>query len=55
MLNHISQELEVVDVADKIQTVHLRETDKYVLRKRQRAAFSQKLELIVAFKAQIKH
>lgn len=34
MLNHISQKLEVVDVADEIHAVHLREADKYVLRER---------------------
>lgn len=32
MLNHISQELEVIDVADEIQTVHLRQVYKYVLK-----------------------
>lgn len=32
MLNHVSQKLEVVDVADEIQTVHLREADEYVLK-----------------------
>lgn len=36
MLNHISQELEVVNVADKIHTIHLREADKYVLQDRDR-------------------
>lgn len=31
VLNHISQKLEVVNIADKIHTVYLGETDKYVL------------------------
>ena len=34
MLNHVSQELEVVDVADEIHPVHLGEADEYVLRER---------------------
>lgn len=31
VLNHVGQKLEVVDVADKIHAVHLRQADKYVL------------------------
>lgn len=31
MLNHISQKLEVVNVADEVHPVHLREADKDVL------------------------
>lgn len=31
MLNHISQKLEVVNVADEVHTVNLREADKDVL------------------------
>lgn len=31
MLNHVGQKLEVVNVADEIQAVHLRKADKYVL------------------------
>lgn len=41
MLNHISQKLEVVNVADEIHTIHLREADKYVLRKRGEREASQ--------------
>lgn len=31
VLNHVSQKLEVINVADKIKAVHLRKADKYVL------------------------
>ena len=31
MLNHVGQELKVIDVADEIQSVHPRQTDEYVL------------------------
>ena len=31
VLDHVSQELEVVDVADEIHPIHPRQTDKYVL------------------------
>lgn len=34
MLNHIGQKLEVVNVADEVHTVHLREADKDVLWRR---------------------
>lgn len=34
MLDHVSQKLEVVDVADKVHAVHLREADEYVLGQR---------------------
>lgn len=36
VLNHVSQELEVVNVADKIHAFHLREADEYVLREREK-------------------
>ena len=31
VLNHVGQKLEVVNVADEVQAVHLRKADKYVL------------------------
>lgn len=31
MLNHIRQEFEVIDVADKVKSIHLCETHKYIL------------------------
>ena len=34
VLDHVGQELEVVDVADEIHPVHPRQTDKYVLEKK---------------------
>lgn len=34
VLNHVSQKLEVVNVADKVHAVHLRQADEYVLRQR---------------------
>lgn len=34
VLDHVSQKLEVVDVADKVHAVHLREADEYVLGQR---------------------
>ncbi len=42
MLNHISQKLKVVNVADEVQTVHLREADKYVLPERERETDRQR-------------
>lgn len=34
MLNHIRQEFEVIDVADKVKSIHLCETHKYILSRR---------------------
>lgn len=31
MLDHVGQKLEIINVADEIQAVHLRKADKYVL------------------------
>lgn len=40
VLNHVGQELEVVDVANEIETVHLRQTDKNVLGRRREESLS---------------